>query len=336
MRIRFRGPVGDAAPVASSVSISGTASVDNTLTASYTYTGGRAESGTIVTWFRDGTPIAHGPTYTLTVDDIGAAMTVSVQPRSLTGAAGGIVTSAATSAVAGAEQHYMPFNGTTDYGAAIAAATGVKDALGWTLLVKISGRASAIADGYAQVHDEHATFPRNLVTWIYSGQSGSNRVAALGYETDGTDNYRLLPTLEDATGVQVLAAAHRDTAAMAATFYVARGGSTLSSTSSGVNEARTPLHVGVGCALNGSSAPVATYHAAANVVAVVLLRDLASEAEVQAYSLADDARSVWADARIFGYWPMSRTVDDEVPNLGSGTAVPIALVGPVQADLVAL
>lgn len=98
-------------------------------------------------------------------------------------------------------------------------------------------------------------------------------------------------------------------------------------------EARTPLHVAVAAALQvitGVHTPIATTYAPSHLIAAVVVDGAVSEAEAQAYSLADNALEVWPDAH--GYWPMALIAAGAVADQGTGNH-PMTVVGPTSADL---
>ena len=239
-----------------------------------------------------------------------------------------------------AERHSLQFDGVGDLAYSPGGATGVGSGqLGWTLVTKTLGRASGPTKGIACVYD-NAAFPDGLIDGVYAGTTGTKRVWADGYlGSASSGQYSVQPTDETATGQQVYAVAHRDTATRRADLYLVKAGATLATAGMDMTAggaARTPLHVGVGTLLATGHVSAGAYYSATNLIALALVRGLATEAELQAYSLASDARAVWNSARLWGYWPVSGAVGSSVPNLGSGTVVPLTLVGPVASELVAL
>lgn len=238
------------------------------------------------------------------------------------------------------ETAYIPFNGTTAYGHANDAATDVDDGEGWSLIVKQVGRVSAVAKGLGGVYDANGTFPRNVISWIYTGQTtGDGRMATLGYRTGGTDNYRIQNADATAGGVQVVAVAHRNAATRTARMLATKAGATLvdqSETMATGGGARTPLHVSIAQALSGTHVAQAGYYGALQFVSCVLVRGIVTEAEAQEYSVAQNAESVWSADRIWGYWVAAEAVGTSVPNRGSGTSVAMTLVNANASSLVSL
>ena len=239
----------------------------------------------------------------------------------------------------GPEGHYLQFDGVTDFAYADGGATGVEVGVdGWTQIVKVANRTvTAGTKVYTTVYDAVGNFPRQTPSYIYGGASsvikveGQHSVGGLLYTGACADT-----TLN---GEQVFALTHKNTVTRRWDLWLVQNGATLE-TAGGTfsqQEARSPLHYGIGAYLtkqSGSHA-VAGNILAVRLIAFCLVRGAVTEAELQAYSLSNDARTVWSSDRLWAYHPSSLVVGSTVPNLGS-SAVPLTLSGPVVGDLVAL
>lgn len=233
------------------------------------------------------------------------------------------------------ETHALVFDGVADYGYAANGAQGVGDT--WSLVIKVNGRHSTAPKYFGHLYDANATSPRHIIDGAY-GQTDS--VSIDGRKTDANLQYQYLSVVDsDRTGVQVIAIVHRNVPTRRLDYYVTRDGLTRGSGGGDFaagGEARTPLHVAVAAALQvitGTHTPIATTYAPSHVIAAVVVDGAVSEAQAQAYSLADNALEVWPDAH--GYWPMALVDSGAVADQGVN-GQPMVIVGPTAADLEAL
>ena len=237
------------------------------------------------------------------------------------------------------EQHYLPFDGGTDFAYGDEGATGIETGVdGWTQIIKVESRTvTAGTKVYTTVYDEIGNFPRQTPSYIYGSTSstvkveGQHSVSGLLYSGACADT-----TL---AGQQVFALTHKNTTTRRWDMWLVKDGATLE-TAGGTfsqQEARHPRHYGIGAYLTKQSG---SHAAAGNILAVqfiafALVRGAVTEAELQAYSLSGDARTVWNASRLWAYHAASQVSGSSIPNLGS-SSVPLTLSGPVAGDLVAL
>jgi len=233
------------------------------------------------------------------------------------------------------ERHYIQFDGLTSYAYAPLAAQGVKDTLGWTLVLKVADRIASVFKHYGLVYDSNVTAQLAQCSILYSGGGDAREVWAAGFsETSGAlYDYR---GTDATTGESVVSLYHRDTVTRRVDLRMVKGGATLQSQGGNFSksDARTPLHVGLGAHVyvsSGVHTPQGGSYGAAKIIAAALVRDEATEAELQAYSLVRDARLVWGASKLFGYW----TASNLLKNLVSGKP-DMTLVAVGAADLVAL
>lgn len=230
------------------------------------------------------------------------------------------------------EQHYLQFDGVSDYALAANAATGVSSS-GWSLVAKLARSSELVINSrVAGVHDANASHNGSitlLVTtagavWNYRHTSGA---------WDGVQAIR--GALVDSAPC-VLGAYHDNVGGTPTKkMTIVQGGATMGTAtgSLGAGQApRTPLHLSIArdtFDADGVLQPM-------RLIALALVSGEATEAELQAYSMMRDARPLWG-SRLFAYFPASMILPNgTIPNMGFGTSAPLSLAGPTQADLVML
>lgn len=232
------------------------------------------------------------------------------------------------------ERHYIQFDGLTSYAYAPLAAQGVKDTLGWTLVLKVADRIASAFKHYGLVYDSNVTAQLAQCSILYSGDDAREVWAAGFSATSGAlYDYRGTDTTQ---GEQVVSLYHRDTATPRVDMRAVKAGVTLQTVGGNFGKAgtRVPLHVGLGAHVyvsSGNHVPQGGSYGAAKIIAAALVRDEATEAELQAYSQVRDARLVWDSAKLFGYWTASNLLANLVRGKPDMTRVAVG-----ASDLVAL
>lgn len=227
----------------------------------------------------------------------------------------------------GPERHYLPFNGSTNVGVALNSITVASPTT--ALVLKLYDRVG-LGNAYPRMGCllDGATNP--VVTALYSNPATAFGVG--GYSTNATTG-GLLPNVvantvaADINGEQVVAARYKSNASQRLDVFAVQAGATLATAGSNAGEARTPLHVCIGAQRTDAGAP---FDFAAIKLIAALVVDSPTEAELQAYSLTRDARTVWGAARLLCYYAASQRSGTSIPNLGS-SAVALTLSGTLAA-----
>ena len=233
------------------------------------------------------------------------------------------------------EQDYLPFvPASSDHGYGTNAALGIGDE--YTLLVKLRGKGVAAgAPRQGAVYDDTANANPDSSACIALTRHDALGTATYVGQTSGAGplvNGWWDPPQLHATAVQVYGAHRKNATNRTELVHYAVGGTALRKGAT-LGETKTPMHVCVGALRYNANAVVAQFDDI-SLIAVVLIQGDVDLADVEAYAAADDARTIWPTP--YGYWPVSLLSGGSIPNLGTGTAVPLTMVGPVAADLVAL
>lgn len=245
-----------------------------------------------------------------------------------------------TSTPRSVENHYLQFNGTTDFAYALNGALGYLTE--YMVLVKAADQAPTSAGWpcIAHLNNSAVAFPGSLMGWMQHKNASPIDYRHGGLTPSGTFNFdHESGVLGQTSGPQLYAIGrnHATSTARARVIKSTDGSIFWGPADAAAAQDSSPTDICVGAFLTDdltfSSGPCAL-----KLVAVCFLVSIPTDAQLQAYALSSckDARAIFGTS-LYGYYTASMLVGSSIMNLGrSPLAVPLTLVGPTAADLVAL
>lgn len=246
---------------------------------------------------------------------------VDVEASALSGETIGLAGAGSSQVLAGSaplESGYLPFGASGWMYVPIADPGAI-----YTLVVKFADLplTTPVWPVVAMIGDANATFPRNLVAYSQMQDAAIDRHRTLGvHPTTGAIEWGN-SSASQAVGAQVHALAHDNTANTAHARVIQSSDQSVHwSIDAAAVADRTPTVIAIGELVNAAFVGQGFAVAQPKVVAVVLLRVVASDVDLQAYSspACRNAYDEWNSDEVIGYWPMSQAVGSAVPNQVAG------------------
>lgn len=237
------------------------------------------------------------------------------------------------------ENHYLQFNGTTDFAYADGGATGYTTAYAMVVKMADAVPTSAGWPQYAQLVNTSTVDYRYRADSLRIRDGSPLQHYFRGIKVaDGADNYLAASAgLGVCTGAQVHCIGRNlGTNAVAVRVIKASNQTVFYSADTTAAEDSSPDTVAIGATLKGDNTVSAdAAYAAIKLVSVVFLDAVPSNALLQAYAAPTcrDARPIFGSS-IKGYWTASTLAGSSIAALVG--SVPITCNGPVVGDLVAL
>lgn len=263
-----------------------------------------------------------------TIGDVGSSASGSVAVHGVGRATSRVVATAGNSEL---ESAYLPLNGSSQYGYAVNALSGITAADTWTIAIKLHDVQAVAAATYATwfyVYNNTVTGLNQVFNQILSAIEYGDAGVYTGKSTAaGANPVNSLSPISSTLGVSKVVALTQRPGSVTMRLITSAGVEATSTPTyaAGPPIDRDPLHLAIGARLNESHAVcVPSQMGFARNIGVIVAMGDAPTTELLGWLMSYDAREHISDLR--NYWPLAASVGSTVPDVVGGSDMTLVAV----------